>query len=114
MLLLHMLHDHNLLDQDVQLELNIYYIIILKFSFIEAVNNPIPIKQLTATIDLGANLGNPHTPCPLVHPFPIFVPNPTQNPAIIDPPHPIYVRTYKLSYAGVPPSIIDLVVLYIL
>lgn len=90
-------HDRNQLDLDTHEELNEYLLIILKFSLIDAVNNPIPMKQLTATIDLGANLGNPHTPCPLVHPLPIFVPNPTQNPATIEPPHPICVRIDKSS-----------------
>lgn len=92
-----MLHDRNQLDLDAQAELNEYLLIILKFSLIDAVNSPMPMKQLTATIDLGANLGNPHTPCPLVHPFPILVPNPTQNPAITEPPHPICVRIDKSS-----------------
>lgn len=30
--------------------------------------------------DLLENRGRPQTPCPLVHPFPNFVPNPTKNP----------------------------------
>mgnify|MGYP003591157208 FL=1 len=46
-----------------------------------AVNIPQAIKHDTATKDLSDNLGNPHTPCPLVHPFPNFVPKPTNNPA---------------------------------
>ena len=35
--------------------------------------------------DLFDNLGNPHTPCPLVHPFPNLVPKPTKNPLIANP-----------------------------
>ena len=34
------------------------------------------------THDLIDNLGRPHTPWPLMHPFPIFTPNPTRNPDI--------------------------------
>ena len=79
------------------MELKYRPIFILKFSLIEAVSNPIPMKQLTATIDLGANRGNPQTPWPLVQPLPILVPNPTQNPAMTAPPHPIYVNTDKSS-----------------
>lgn len=44
-------------------------------------------KTATATNDLILNLDMPHKPCPLVHPFPIFVPNPTSNPATA---YPIY------------------------
>ncbi len=36
---------------------------------------------LTATYDLILRRGNPQRPCPLVHPFPNLVPNPTNNPA---------------------------------
>ena len=54
-----------------------------------AVNNPVVINAATATIDLSDSLGNPHTPCPLVHPFPNLVPNPTKNPATAAPKYPI-------------------------
>lgn len=54
---------------------------------------PVPIKHPTATIDRFDNLGNPHTPCPLVQPLPIFVPNPTNRPANGPPIHPICSRT---------------------
>ena len=49
--------------------------------------NPIPKTQNvpTATIERIEILGKPHTPCPLVQPFAHFVPNPTKNPAKINP-----------------------------
>lgn len=62
--------------------------------------NPIPINEHTATNDLIDSLGNPHTPCPLVHPLPIFVPKPTRNPLIIHPAHPIPVNNDSLLYDG--------------
>ena len=37
-------------------------------------------KVITATKDLSENLGNPHRPCPLVHPLDNSVPKPTSNP----------------------------------
>lgn len=48
---------------------------------------PIPqhIKVPTATQLLIDHLGIPQTPCPLVHPLAILVPNPTNNPAIPNP-----------------------------
>lgn len=56
---------------------------------------PIPAvkKSPTATIDLLLNLGKPHKPCPLVHPFPNLVPNPTSNP------DKMYPITDKFSYS---------------
>lgn len=41
-----------------------------------AVTRKIP----TDTNDLILNLGRPQSPCPLVHPFCNFAPNPTRNP----------------------------------
>ena len=35
----------------------------------------------TATNDLRLNLAIPQSPCPLVHPLPSLVPNPTRKPA---------------------------------
>lgn len=69
---------------------------------------PVPIKQHTATIERIDNLGNPHTPCPLVQPFPIFVPKPTNIPANGAPAHPIPVKYYGGSYATLAPEIMDL------
>lgn len=60
--------------------------------------NPIPMKVQTATNDLIDNLGNPHTPCPLVQPLPILVPKPTKNPLITLPPQPIPVNNYSELY----------------
>jgi hypothetical protein len=71
--------------------------------------NPIPIKEQTATKDLIDNLGNPHTPCPLVHPFPIFVPNPTKNPLKQHPAHPIPVNIASELYDGDAPDNNDFV-----
>jgi hypothetical protein len=51
------------------------------------VADTIPDKQnnKTARKDLSDSLGRPHTPCPEVHPFESFVPNPTKNPQMIKP-----------------------------
>lgn len=68
---------------------------------------PIPMNVHTATIDLIDNLGNPHTPCPLVHPFPIFVPKPTKNPLITHPAQPIPVNIYSVLYDGDAPFKMD-------
>lgn len=57
---------------------------------------PVLIKQMTATQDLLLHLGIPHTPCPEVHPFPHFVPTPTNNPAIK---YPIKLKPDTLSSA---------------
>jgi hypothetical protein len=38
-------------------------------------------KIPTATNDRILSLGNPQSPCPLVHPLESFVPNPTMSPA---------------------------------
>ena len=38
------------------------------------------MKRIVATIDLIEKRLMPHTPCPLVHPLPIFVPIPTNIP----------------------------------
>ena len=62
--------------------------------------NPIPIKEQTAMNDLIDILGNPQTPCPLVHPLAIFVPNPTKNPLITHPAHPIPVNNDSVLYEG--------------
>lgn len=40
-------------------------------------------KIITAVNERTDNLGNPHKPCPLVHPFESSVPTPTKAPAII-------------------------------
>ena len=45
---------------------------------------PVIIKVIVATTDLNENLLIPHTPCPLVQPFPILVPTPTSKPPIIN------------------------------
>ena len=45
---------------------------------------PVIIKVTVAMIDLKENLLIPHTPWPLVQPFPILVPTPTNNPPIIN------------------------------
>ena len=37
------------------------------------------------------NLGSPHSPCPLVHPLLILVPNPTSNPATAYPTYDVCV-----------------------
>ena len=50
-----------------------------------AVIIPKIINKIIATIDLLLNLGRPHIPWPLVHPFDIFAPKPTKNPAKINP-----------------------------
>ena len=50
-----------------------------------AINTPKIIKNEIATIDLLLSLGSPQTPCPLVHPFAIFDPKPTKNPAKMNP-----------------------------
>jgi hypothetical protein len=44
---------------------------------------PIAVNKniITAKNDLILNLGNPQSPCPLVHPFDNLVPNPTSKPA---------------------------------
>jgi len=63
------------------------------------------MKLATATIDLTENLGNPHTPWPLVHPFPSLVPKPTRNPAIADPMNPILDNVSRESNAGLAPAI---------
>jgi hypothetical protein len=42
-------------------------------------------KTQTVTMDLMLILGSPHNPCPLVHPLLSFVPNPTNNPAMVYP-----------------------------
>lgn len=47
---------------------------------------PVVINVHTATNDLTLNLGNPQTPWPDVHPFPIFVPKPIKSPPKINPP----------------------------
>lgn len=44
---------------------------------------PVNINEMVATIDLRENLLIPHTPWPLVQPFPILVPIPTNKPPII-------------------------------
>ena len=38
---------------------------------------------MVAAIDLNLNDDIPQTPCPLVQPFAVFVPNPTRIPANI-------------------------------
>lgn len=53
--------------------------------FIEAVSIPKVIKQKTAIDERIDSLGKPHTPCPLVHPLPNLVPNPTKRPEMIEP-----------------------------
>jgi len=68
---------------------------------------PVPIKQHTATIERIDNLGNPHTPCPLVQPFPILVPNPTNRPANGAPTQPMPVKYYGGSNATLAPEIIE-------
>lgn len=40
-------------------------------------------KTITAVNERTDSLGNPHNPCPLVHPFESSVPAPTNAPAII-------------------------------
>ena len=42
-------------------------------------------KMQTATKDLRLKRGNPHNPCPLVHPFDSLVPKPTRNPETMNP-----------------------------
>ena len=54
---------------------------IFELYFKVAVKIPVVINIITAKIDLIDNLGIPQTPCPEVHPFPIFEPKPTKNPA---------------------------------
>mmetsp|Transcript_14491 Transcript_14491/g.10446 ORF Transcript_14491/g.10446 Transcript_14491/m.10446 type:complete len:137 (-) Transcript_14491:13-423(-) len=39
----------------------------------------------------------PHTPCPLVHPFPSLVPTPTSSPPMI---HPYHARKVSLNTTG--------------
>mmetsp|Transcript_13600 Transcript_13600/g.21426 ORF Transcript_13600/g.21426 Transcript_13600/m.21426 type:complete len:144 (-) Transcript_13600:322-753(-) len=40
----------------------------------------VPVKVQTAKRDRGLSRPSPQIPCPVVHPFPIFVPTPTKNP----------------------------------
>jgi hypothetical protein len=54
-------------------------------------------KTPTDTNDLMLNLGSPQSPCPLVHPFCIFAPNPTRNPERANPK---YVNPYAISSLG--------------
>ena len=58
------------------------------------------MKQNTAILDRMDNLGSPHTPWPLVHPFPNFVPKPTKKPDKIAPTTPIFVISSILSNRG--------------
>jgi len=46
-----------------------------------AVITPVTINTPTAVKDLLENQGNPHIPCPDVHPVPRAVPTPTKSPA---------------------------------
>lgn len=48
---------------------------------IEAVRNPDTRKAAVATSERGERRDSPHTPCPLVHPEPRRLPNPTSIPA---------------------------------
>jgi hypothetical protein len=57
----------------------------LIYYLIDAVITPVAMKQLTATKERTDSLGKPQTPCPLVHPFPSFVPKPTKSPADANP-----------------------------
>ena len=41
---------------------------------------PVTMNDRTATNDLLLIRANPQIPCPVVHPFPNFVPNPTKKP----------------------------------
>ena len=50
---------------------------------IKTVTTPVKIKEIVAVNDLIENLLMPHTPWPLVQPFPILVPMPTNNPPVI-------------------------------
>lgn len=54
------------------------------------------MKTPTATYDRIDNRGNPHTPCPLVHPFPRQVPAPTSNPDKAKP----KISNPEMSYSG--------------
>ena len=48
----------------------------------KTVITPVAMKVSVATIERCEKRLIPHTPCPLVQPLPIRVPNPTSNPAI--------------------------------
>lgn len=48
-----------------------------------AVTTAVDKNTKTAASDLNENLGNPHNPCPLVHPLDNYVPIPTNRPATI-------------------------------
>ena len=66
---------------------------------------PIPIalkrNTTTATRDLTLNLDKPHKPCPLVHPLPNLVPNPTNSPAIANPRKDVFSSMSSSSPNGV-------------
>ena len=48
---------------------------------------PVAMKVTVATTERGDSRAIPHTPCPLVQPPPVAVPNPTSSPATaISPP----------------------------
>ena len=57
----------------------------MEYNILVAIIVPKIINKNIATNDLLFNLGSPQIPCPLVHPFAIFAPNPTKKPDKINP-----------------------------
>ena len=56
---------------------------------------------ITEANDLILNLDKPHSPCPLVHPFPNFVPNPTSKPAKANPKKDVFSSIFFIYPKGV-------------
>lgn len=66
-----------------------------------AIANPNIMNVMTATNDLILNLASPQRPCPLVHPFDNFVPNPTRMPAKANPNWEVEIVIYDSGPNGV-------------